>query len=66
MFEEIQSAVIFPLVLAIHEDLLSFMPFEIPQAEQTYFVANVYSLLLEQPEIVESWLPPFTEGAAEG
>lgn len=51
MFEEIQSAVIFPQVLAIHEDLLSLMPFDIPQAEQTYFLANVYSLLLEQEQI---------------
>ncbi|BFU60694.1 MULTISPECIES: PRD domain-containing protein [Rodentibacter] len=51
MFEEIQSAVVFPQVLTIHEDLLSFMPFDIPQAEQTYFLANVYSLLLEQPSI---------------
>ncbi|QPB41576.1 hypothetical protein [Rodentibacter haemolyticus] len=51
MFEEIQSAVVFPQVLIIHEDLLSLIPFEIPQAEQTYFLANVYSLLLEQPSI---------------
>lgn len=53
IFEEIQSAVVFPQVLVLHEDLLSFMPFEIPHAEQTYFLANIYSLLLEQPQIIE-------------
>lgn len=37
MLEEIQSAVIFPQVLAIHQDLLKLMPFSIPEAEQTYF-----------------------------
>ncbi|OOF46860.1 PRD domain-containing protein [Rodentibacter trehalosifermentans] len=52
MFEEMQSAVIFPQVLAIHEDLLTFLPVEIPHAEQTYFLANVYSLLLEQPKML--------------
>ncbi|OOF38540.1 hypothetical protein BKK49_06040 [Rodentibacter rarus] len=51
MFKELQSAVIFPQVLTIHEDLLSFIPFEIPYAEQTYFLANLYSLLLEQKQI---------------
>ena len=51
MFEEIQSAVIFPQVLAIHQDLLAHIPIEIPHAEQTYFLANVYSLLLEQPHL---------------
>ncbi|MBF0751983.1 MULTISPECIES: PRD domain-containing protein [Pasteurellaceae] len=53
MFKEIQSAVIFPQVLRIHKDLLSFMPFDIPHAEQTYFLANLYSLLLEQKQIYE-------------
>ena len=48
MLEEIQSAVIFPQVLAIHQDLLKLMPFSIPEAEQTYFLANIHSLLLEQ------------------
>lgn len=52
MFEEIQSAVIFPQVLILHKDLLALMPVEIPQAEQTYFLANVYSLLSEQPEVL--------------
>lgn len=53
MFEEIKRAVIFPQVLTVHKDLLSFIPFEIPQAEQTYFLANVYSLLLEQKHICQ-------------
>ncbi|OOF60002.1 PRD domain-containing protein [Rodentibacter myodis] len=62
MFEEIQSAVIFPHVLTIHQDLLSFIPFPVPQAEQTYFLANVYSLLLAQPSIMnkrEHFAPHF-------
>ncbi|OOF60369.1 PRD domain-containing protein [Rodentibacter pneumotropicus] len=53
IFEEIQHATVFPQVLAVHEDLLSFIPFEIPHAEQTYFLANVYSLLLEQEHICQ-------------
>lgn len=53
MFEEIKRAVIFPQVLTVHKDLLSFIPFDIPQAEQTYFLANVYSLLLEQKHICQ-------------
>ena len=43
-----QSAAIFPDVLEIHHDLLSFIPQEIPEAEQSYYLANIYSLLLEQ------------------
>lgn len=50
MFEEVKSAVHFPFVFAIHQDLLSFMPFPIPAAEQTYFLANLHSLMLEQAE----------------
>ena len=51
MLEEIQSAVIFPQVLAIHQDLLKLMPFSIPEAEQTYFLANIHSLALEQKQL---------------
>ena len=54
MFKELQSAIIFPTVFAIHQDLLSLIPFDIPQAEQSYFLANLYSLLLEQPQISKS------------
>ncbi len=35
-------------VLEIHHDLLSFIPQDIPEAEQSYYLANIYSLLLEQ------------------
>ena len=48
---EIQSAVIFPQVLAIHQDLLKLMPFYIPEAEQTYFLANIHSLVLAQKQL---------------
>lgn len=51
MLEEMQSAVIFPQVLAIHQDLLKLMPFSIPEAEQTYFLANIHSLVLEQKQL---------------
>lgn len=51
MLEEIQSAVNFPQVLAIHQDLLKLMPFSIPEAEQTYFLANIHSLVLEQKQL---------------
>ena len=51
MLKEIQSAVIFPQVLAIHQDLLKLMPFSIPEAEQTYFLANIHSLVLEQKKL---------------
>ena len=47
-YDEMQSAVIFPDVLEIHHDLLSFIPQDIPEAEQSYYLANIYSLLLEQ------------------
>jgi len=47
-YDEMQSAAIFPDVLEIHHDLLSFIPQEIPKAEQSYYLANIYSLLLEQ------------------
>ena len=47
-FDEMQSAVIFPDVLEIHHDLLSFVPQEIPEAEQSYYLANIYSLLLSK------------------
>ena len=36
------------IVLEIHHDLLSFIPQDIPEAEQSYYLANIYSLLLEQ------------------
>ena len=42
MLEEMQSAVIFPQVLAIHQDLLKLMPFSIPEAEQTYFFEHSF------------------------
>ena len=56
MLEEIQSAVIFPQVLAIHQDLIKLMPFSIPEAEQTYFLANIHSLVLEQKKLTSVML----------
>ncbi|MGC7589130.1 PRD domain-containing protein [Bisgaard Taxon 46] len=50
---KIQSAVCFPIVSAIHQEILQLIPFPIPANEQTYFLANYYALLLDQPEILE-------------
>ncbi len=51
--EEIQSAVVFPQVLQIHQKILKLIPLEVPEEEQTYFLANVYGLVLDQPHVVE-------------
>ncbi|MGC7559690.1 PRD domain-containing protein [Pasteurella sp. PK-2025] len=50
---KIQNAVCFPIVFAIHQDILNLIPFPIPANEQTYFLANYYTLLLDQPHILE-------------
>lgn len=47
MFEEMRNAELFPMALAIHQDLLQWLP-EIPEAEQSYFLANIYTLVQEQ------------------
>lgn len=49
---KIQSAVCFPIILTIHQDILSLIPFAIPENEQSYFLANYYTMLLDQPEIL--------------
>ena len=53
ILKEIQSAVVFPQVLAIHHDLLSLMPFPIPDAEQSYFLATIHTLVLSQKLVPE-------------
>lgn len=53
MFAEIQSAVDFPLVLRLHQQILHRLPFAIPESEQTHFIANIYSLLLDQPHLLK-------------
>ncbi len=50
---KIQSAVCFPIVLAMHKEILQLIPFSIPANEQSYFLANYYSLLLDQPQILD-------------
>ena len=50
---EIQSAVVFPQVLQIHQKILKLIPLEVPEEEQTYFLANVYGLVLDQRHVVE-------------
>lgn len=49
---KIQSAECFPFVLLIHQAILSFIPFPIPENEQSYFLANYYTMLLDQPDIL--------------
>ncbi|OOS01744.1 hypothetical protein B0186_02110 [Canicola haemoglobinophilus] len=51
-FAEIERAVCFTKVLALHQELLDFIPFPIPEAEQSHFIANIYSLSLAQPWIL--------------
>ena len=51
--EEIQSAVVFPHVLQIHQKILKLIPLGVPEEEQTYFLANVYGLVLDQPHVLE-------------
>ena len=51
--DEIQSAVVFPQVLQIHQKILKVIPLAVPEEEQTYFLANVYSLVLDQPQVLE-------------
>lgn len=52
--DEIESAVNFSDISMINTDLVGFVPFLVPQDEQTYLLANIYSLLLEQPWIAEN------------
>lgn len=51
MYQEIQRAVDFPLILQLHQQILNRLPFPIPAAEQSHFIANLYSLLLAQPQL---------------
>ncbi|TYA24770.1 PRD domain-containing protein [Aggregatibacter actinomycetemcomitans] len=49
---EMKSAVFFPQVLQIHQNVLELIPLDIPEEEQTYFLANVYGLVLDQPHVL--------------
>ena len=51
--KKIESAVHFSDISMINADLIRSVPFPVPEDEQTYFLANIYSLLLEQPWILE-------------
>ncbi|PJG83635.1 hypothetical protein [Caviibacterium pharyngocola] len=54
IYAEMESAVTFPKVLQRHQELLRQIPFPIPESEQTHFIANIYSLSLAQPQILET------------
>ncbi|MDU8923512.1 hypothetical protein RYD26_01010 [Pasteurellaceae bacterium LIM206] len=58
IYAEIKSAVCFSQVLIIHRDVLSFIPFDIPESEQTHLIANWYSFILAQPWISFTPLSP--------
>lgn len=49
---KIKSADCYSVILTIHQDILSFIPFHMPENEKSYFLANYYALLLDQPQIV--------------
>ncbi|NBI13662.1 hypothetical protein GVX81_08585 [[Haemophilus] felis] len=50
---KIQNAECFPTVLAIHQGILALIPISIHENEQSYFLANYYTMLLDQPEILK-------------
>lgn len=52
IYSEIESAVSFPKILQRHQEILNLIPFTIPMAEQTHFIANIYTLSLDQPCIL--------------
>ena len=49
--DEIKSSDNFHCISMINSDLMKLIPFVIPQDEQTYFLADIFSLLAEQPWI---------------
>ena len=51
--DEIENSLYFAQISTIHQDLLSCIPFSIPVEEQTYLLANIYSLILAQPQILQ-------------
>lgn len=53
IMEEIKSAVYFPKILEIHRDILTLIPFSIPESEQTHLIANWYSLTIAQPWVLK-------------
>ncbi|MDG6895767.1 PRD domain-containing protein [Volucribacter amazonae] len=55
MFAEMKRAVDFPKILYLHQQILNYLPFNIPESEQTHFIANLYSLSLEQPQILKKY-----------
>ncbi|MCI7718798.1 hypothetical protein ACEE49_01915 [[Pasteurella] aerogenes] len=54
IFCEMESAVFFPQVLARHQEILQLLPLEIPFSEQTHLIANLFSLALEQPQLLKT------------
>ena len=49
--DEIKNSDDFDCISMINSDLMKLIPFVIPQDEQTYFLADIFSLLAEQPWI---------------
>ncbi|MCW9710352.1 hypothetical protein L5B71_05705 [Avibacterium sp. 21-586] len=52
IFSEMQSDTLFPRVFQRYLELLALIPIEIPESEQTHFIANIYALSLSQPQIL--------------
>lgn len=51
-FTEITQAETFQQILVLHQIILDKIPFTIPESEQTHFIANLYSLSLGQPQLL--------------
>ena len=49
--DEIKNSDDFDCISMINSDLMKLIPFVIPQDKQTYFLADIFSLLAEQPWI---------------
>lgn len=51
---EMKHAAVFPRIFQCHSELLALLPIVIPESEQSHIMVNIYSLSLEQPQILEN------------
>lgn len=54
IYAEITAAETFSQILYFHQIILDKIPFPIPESEQTHFIANLYSLSLGQPQLLDN------------
>ena len=55
-FSEITHSKNYQQILSFHQFILNKIPFSIPESEQTHFIANLYSLSLGQPQLLDNIL----------